>query len=150
MKLEILVEEFPRALICVVRAAETAQPLAPVHQVQHPVGRRARDLPDDLGTFDAVLAANLLCRLPEPTKFLNKLGSGLVAPGGHVFFVSPFSWMEEYTAKDKWLSPKDLEDHMTGLGFTLKTQAPEALLIRDHARKYQFIVSHGMLFQKAE
>ena len=110
----------------------------------------ACDLPDDLGTFDAVLAANLLCRLPEPTKFLNKLGSGLVAPGGHVFFVSPFSWMEEYTAKDKWLSPKDLEDHMTGLGFTLKTQAPEALLIRDHARKYQFIVSHGMLFQKAE
>ena len=27
--------------------------------------------------------------------------------------------------------------------------APEAVVIRDHARKFQFVVSHGMLFRKS-
>ena len=72
----------------------------------------------------------------------------LVAPRGHVYIVSPFSWMEEYTARGRWLSPEQLEDKMGTLGFSLKMQRPEALLIRDHARKFQFIVSHGMLFQR--
>ena len=108
----------------------------------------ACDLPGDLGAFDAVLAANLLCRLPDPASFLDALGGGLVAPRGHVYIVSPFSWMEEYTARGRWLSPEQLEDKMGTLGFSLKMQRPEALLIRDHARKFQFIVSHGMLFQR--
>ena len=33
----------------------------------------ACNLPEDLGPADAVLAANLLCRLPEPRKFLQRL-----------------------------------------------------------------------------
>ena len=109
----------------------------------------ACDLPRSLGAFDAVLAANLLCRLPDPAAFLDRLGDGLVADGGHVYIVSPFSWMEEYTPEAKWLSPNALEAAMAKRGFALVDETPEALVIRDHARKYQFIVSHGMLFRKA-
>ena len=41
-------------------------------------------LPESLGTFDAVLAANLLCRLREPLAFIDRLPS-LVNDGGRVF-----------------------------------------------------------------
>ena len=108
----------------------------------------ACDLPADLGGFDAVLAANLLCRLPDPAAFLDRLGAGLVNPGGAVYIVSPFSWMEEYTPEASWLSPEALEAKMKANGFDLEKETPEALVIRDHARKFQFIVSHGMLFRK--
>ena len=46
------------------------------------------------------------------------------------------------------LSPEALEAKMKANGFDLERETPEALVIRDHARKFQFIVSHGMLFRK--
>ncbi|CAM9248232.1 unnamed protein product, partial [Choristocarpus tenellus] len=52
-----------------------------------------------LGTFDAVLASNLLCRLPRPRKFLESL-SALVKPGGVAVIVSPYSWLTEYTPRE--------------------------------------------------
>jgi 2-polyprenyl-3-methyl-5-hydroxy-6-metoxy-1,4-benzoquinol methylase len=45
-----------------------------------------------LGEFDAVLAANLLCRLPSPEAFLNRTAT-LVKPGGVLVMVSPYSWL---------------------------------------------------------
>ena len=53
----------------------------------------ACDLSAELGPFDAVLASNLLCRLPRPAAFLASLPR-LVAPGGIAVLVSPYSWME--------------------------------------------------------
>ena len=73
----------------------------------------------------------------------------LVNDGGRVFFASPFSWMPEYTAPDKWLSPEELAERMRANGFVLDAAAPEAVVIRDHARKFQFVVSHGMPFRKS-
>eukprot|EP00956_Cyclotella_meneghiniana_P011580 scaffold16267_cov23-Cyclotella_meneghiniana.AAC.3 len=49
-----------------------------------------------LGTFDAILCSNLLCRLPDPMAFLGALPNYLNI-GGVVLFVSPYSWLEEYT-----------------------------------------------------
>ena len=72
----------------------------------------------------------------------------LVNDKGVVFFASPFSWMDEYTPRAAWLQPADLEARMRSNGFVLEKQGPEPLVIRDHARKFQFIVSHGMLFRK--
>ncbi|CAN0369217.1 unnamed protein product, partial [Discosporangium mesarthrocarpum] len=51
-----------------------------------------------LGTFDAVLASNLLCRLPRPRVFLESLRA-LVKPGGVAVIVSPYSWLSEYTPR---------------------------------------------------
>ena len=69
--------------------------------------------------------------------------------GGRVFFASPFSWMPEYTAPEKWLTPEQLAERMGENGFLLEEAGPEAVVIRDHARKFQFVVSHGMLFRKS-
>lgn len=54
------------------------------------------------GRHDAVLAANLLCRLPEPAAFLRACAK-LVKPGGVLVLVSPYSWLEAWTPRDKWL-----------------------------------------------
>lgn len=56
----------------------------------------AIDLRSDLASFDVVLAANLLCRLPAPVAFIERLAE-LVAPGGQLLLASPFSWLEDYT-----------------------------------------------------
>jgi len=68
--------------------------------------------------FDVILGSNLLCRLPSPRKFLSSLYSldlnvdadgdgaackGLLKPYGYLVLVSPYSWLEEYTAQDQWM-----------------------------------------------
>jgi hypothetical protein len=49
-----------------------------------------------------VLAANLLCRLPDPSRFLARLPT-LVAPGGVLVLASPYSWLEAWTQRQAWL-----------------------------------------------
>ena len=58
----------------------------------------ACNLPSDLGQFGCVLASNLLCRLPNPYKFLDRLPS-LVAPEGILVITGPYTWMEKFTPK---------------------------------------------------
>ena len=103
----------------------------------------------DLGSFDLVLAANLLCRLPEPAKFLRRL-PGLVSPGGQLLLTTPFSWLPEYTAPEHWIGGrpasgpswdalcKSLEPH-----FELQLSKDLPFLIREHSRKFQYGVPLG-------
>ena len=56
----------------------------------------ACNLREDLGSFNFVLASNLICRLTEPMKFLNRLKT-LVKPSGYAILSTPFSWGAEYT-----------------------------------------------------
>lgn len=84
----------------------------------------------DLGTFDAVLAANLLCRVPDPLACLQAIAD-VVKPGGLLVLTSPFTWLEEYTAKAKWVGGRANDDGkalqcadalkatMADLGFTV-------------------------------
>src|SRR5207244_5285072 len=62
-------------------------------------------LPAELEGFDAVLVANLLCRIPSPSALLSRMGGprGLVRSGGLLVVASPYTWMEEYTPKEVWL-----------------------------------------------
>lgn len=69
----------------------------------------ACSLPEGLGTFDAVLAANLLCRVPDPQACLQGMADAL-NPGGVLVLTSPFTWMEDYTAKSKWVGGRVGED----------------------------------------
>lgn len=119
----------------------------------------ACDLPRDMGRFSVIHGANLLCRLPNPMSFLERLPS-LLLPGGLVVFISPYSWLKQYTEKDKWLggvvdgksgapqwSKDGLGAAMTGLGFTLLHDENCPFLIREHARKFQWGCSHVTVWQ---
>ena len=59
-------------------------------------------LPAELAPVDALLAANLLCRLHDPRAFLDRLPT-LVNAGGCVVLTTPWSWLEVWTRRQKWL-----------------------------------------------
>lgn len=71
----------------------------------HFIQRDACNLPQSLGQYHVAFAANLIDRLPDPEKFLNDIGKFIV-PGGFLVMLSPYTWLEEYTPKDKWLGGK--------------------------------------------
>ena len=115
----------------------------------------AMDLRADLGVFDTVLAANLLCRLPEPLRALARFPD-LVRPGGQLIITSPYTWLEEYTPRQNWLGGYDgsagavrsldglrraLDPH-----FRLAATRDLPFLIREHARKYQWSVSQASVW----
>ncbi len=102
----------------------------------------AMALPESLGTFDLVHAANLLCRLPEPARFLHRLPS-LVNPGGQVVLATPCTWLEEYTPLENQPSGDTLsfvKEHLEA-DFALIRVTELPFLIREHSRKFQ--VSHS-------
>ncbi len=114
-------------------------------------------LPADLGTFDIVVAANLLCRLPQPQKLLERLPE-LVRSGGQLVLTSPYTWMEEYTPKKNWLGGfrhqgeaiRSLETLKSALrsDFRLVDTTDMPFLIREHARKFQFCVAQASRWER--
>lgn len=114
----------------------------------------AINLRSNLGQFDLVLAANLLCRLPDPANFLARLPS-LVKPGGRLILTTPCSWMEQYTPREKWLcgekftTLEGLHLHLDA-DFALQRTLDLPFLIREHARKYQWTVSLLSAWRRGE
>lgn len=109
----------------------------------------AMDLRDDLGAFDLVHAANLLCRLPEPRRFLDRLPS-LVNPGGHLVLATPATWMDVYTPRENQPSGATLDclhEHLDGtFEFLSATELP--FLIREHRRKLQLSTSQTSVWRR--
>ncbi len=102
----------------------------------------AMNLPVDLGSFDRVHAANLLCRLPEPKRLLDRLPS-LVRPGGELVLATPCTWLAEFTPPENW-PPHGTFDWLKDsldADFALIRQAEEPFLIRETARKFQWTTS---------
>ncbi|MES2438705.1 MAG: putative 4-mercaptohistidine N1-methyltransferase [Verrucomicrobiota bacterium] len=102
----------------------------------------AMDLPEDLGAFDRVHAANLLCRLPEPDRLLARLPE-LVKPGGELVLATPCTWLEEFTPSGNWPANGTFEWLRNKLSpdFELARQTDEPFLIRETARKFQWTSS---------
>ena len=109
----------------------------------------ATDLPSTLGNFDVVLAANLICRLADPDKFLTRTAS-LVKPGGQLLLTTPFTWLEDFTPLNRWIggfdqlhrSEEELKCRLAG-EFQLHRRRDLPFLIREHERKYQLGIALG-------
>lgn len=108
----------------------------------------AMNLRADLGIFDVVLAANLLCRLPDPHVFLARVPE-LVRPGGQLLLTTPFTWHTGFTPREKWIggtAESESADELTRLlepHFEMKSSKEIPFLIREHARKYQWSMAWG-------
>ncbi|MEO0508931.1 MAG: putative 4-mercaptohistidine N1-methyltransferase [Verrucomicrobiota bacterium] len=107
----------------------------------------AQAVREDIGQFDLVIACNLICRLPEPMRLLERL-QNLVKSGGQLFITTPFTWLEEYTPSENWLGD-GAQDSFAGLrralepAFTLDAQWNMPFLIREHARKFQYSIAQA-------
>jgi SAM-dependent methyltransferase len=112
----------------------------------------ACDLRADLGEFDLVLMANLIDRLPDPAKCLARL-PGLISSGGWLVMTSPYTWLEEYTPREKWLDGGDegtlsAVEEQLATSFDLRHIFDIPFLIREHRRKYQWSVAQASLWQR--
>jgi putative 4-mercaptohistidine N1-methyltranferase len=106
-------------------------------------------IPKKLGTFDLVLAANLIDRLPEPQRFLKKVLPQLVRPGGTLLLTSPYTWSADFTPKTKWLPDsfptiqRSLRPH-----FRLLHRQNLPFLLREHRRKFQYTFADATLWRR--
>jgi len=62
----------------------------------------AQDLPEELTGYDLICGFNLIDRLPRPREFLLDTRSRL-NPGGLLVMSSPYTWLEDFTAKENWI-----------------------------------------------
>jgi SAM-dependent methyltransferase len=114
----------------------------------------AMDLHPALQNFDLLLAANLLCRLPEPMRLIERLPS-LVQSGGQLLLTTPFTWLEEFTPRANWLggTPEtgrsfDALHRALEPDFTLEHRVELPFFIREHARKFQYGVALGTRWRR--
>jgi len=107
--------------------------------------------------YDVVFAGNLIDRLYDPALFLAGVG-GRVLPGGLLVITSPYTWLADYTPKEKWLGGRrehgeplttfaGLEQHLTpGFEFVHRQDVP--FVIRETARKHQYTVAELTVWRR--
>ena len=106
----------------------------------------------DLGTFDLVLMANLIDRLPDPARCLARM-PGLISSGGWLVITSPYTWMEEYAPREKWLdgggrgAVSALQEKLAA-AFEFREVFNLPFLIREHRRKYQWSIAEASVWQR--
>jgi 5-histidylcysteine sulfoxide synthase/putative 4-mercaptohistidine N1-methyltranferase len=108
--------------------------------------------------YDLVIAANLIDRLNDPARFLQEIPKRMNT-GGILLIASPYTWLEEFTPKEKWLGgfKRDGEPVTTLDG--LHAELDEAFLqignpvkvpfvIRETMHKHQHTLSEVTLWKK--
>jgi putative 4-mercaptohistidine N1-methyltranferase len=109
----------------------------------------AMALDPGLGAFDLVHAANLLCRLPNPIRFLEQL-PGLVRTGGQLVLTTPCTWLEEFTPQEHWPVGSTFDWLRARLSdsFSLVQSQEMPFLIREHRRKFQWTVAQASVWER--
>ncbi|GAX79951.1 hypothetical protein CEUSTIGMA_g7390.t1 [Chlamydomonas eustigma] len=116
-------------------------------------------LPSDLasGTFDAVLVANVLDRVPDPSRLLSQMAEAL-CPGGVALITTPFSWSDKYTGRANWIGGThkdgeaqrsiDVLNKMLSDKFKILQEDSMPLLLAEHSRKFELLLTHRFIVQK--
>ncbi len=109
--------------------------------------------------YDLVFAGNLIDRLYDPALFLAGIVDR-VLPGGLLVITSPYTWLEDYTPKDKWLGGR--REHGEPLStfqglrrvldhaFDLVHRQDIPFVIRETARKHQHTVAEMSAWRRRE
>jgi len=117
----------------------------------------AMNLSSQIGTFDFVLMANLIDRLPDPARCLSAIGAHL-RPAGILAITSPYTWLAEYTPKENWLGGyqedgKEIRSHpslkqLLAPDFEELEALDMPFLIREHTRKNQYSIAQATLWRR--
>jgi len=119
----------------------------------------ACNLKEIFNDYDLVFAGNLIDRLYEPLLFLESIRSRLRA-GGLLVITSPYTWLEDYTPKAKWLGGiREAGEPLTTFAGLQQTLAPHfefvhrkdvPFVIRETARKHQHTIAEMTVWRKLE
>jgi 5-histidylcysteine sulfoxide synthase/putative 4-mercaptohistidine N1-methyltranferase len=108
--------------------------------------------------YDLVFAGNLIDRLYDPALFLAGIEPRVVS-GGLLVITSPYTWLEEYTHKQKWLGGR--REHgeplttFAGLSrclaprFALVDRQDIPFVIRETARKHQHTIAEMTVWRRS-
>jgi len=119
----------------------------------------ACNLPEKFSGYDMVFAGNLIDRLYDPQQFLDLI-KGRINPGGLLVITSPYTWLESFTEKDKWLGgfKADTGENFTTLEGIQQALQPEfeqhqapidvPFVIRETRRKHQHTVAELSVWRK--
>ena len=109
--------------------------------------------------YDLVFAGNLIDSLYNPAKFLTLIKER-IRPGGLLILTSPYTWLEEFTPRDKWLGgfKANTGENYTTLEGIADALSPEfemageprdvPFVIRETARKFQHTLSQMSVWEK--
>jgi 5-histidylcysteine sulfoxide synthase/putative 4-mercaptohistidine N1-methyltranferase len=107
--------------------------------------------------YDLVFAGNLIDRLYDPSLFLDAIAERIL-PGGLLVITSPYTWLEDYTPKAKWIGGR--REHgeplstLAGLTrsleprFSLQHREDIPFVIRETARKHQHTVAEMTVWRR--
>lgn len=89
--------------------------------------------------YDLILAANLIDRLYQPSRFLADMAQR-INDGGLLIIASPYTWLEEHTPKEEWIGgfKKDGENYSTLDG--LKDHLSSHFKLVGEPRKVPFVI----------
>ncbi len=112
----------------------------------------AQCLPAGMRSFDLVLACNLLCRLPEPLRLVERFPD-LVNRGGTLLITTPLTWLQHLTPEanrigDANQSAIDTLRQLLANQFELISQTDMPFLIREHLRKYQYGIAQASIWRR--
>jgi 5-histidylcysteine sulfoxide synthase/putative 4-mercaptohistidine N1-methyltranferase len=108
--------------------------------------------------YDLVLAANLIDRLYQPSRFLEDMAQR-VNDGGLLIIASPYTWLEEHTPKEEWIGgfKKDgesyttldgLKDHLSKHFKLLGEPQKVPFVIRETQHKFQHTLSELTIWER--
>jgi 5-histidylcysteine sulfoxide synthase/putative 4-mercaptohistidine N1-methyltranferase len=107
--------------------------------------------------YDLVFAGNLIDRLYDPSLFLDGIAARIL-PGGLLVITSPYTWLEDYTPKAKWIGGR--REHgeplstLAGLQQTLEPRfallhrEDVPFVIRETARKHQHSLAEMTVWRR--
>ncbi|OXS14806.1 SAM-dependent methyltransferase [Zobellella denitrificans] len=141
--------EFKETSLHVLGYAEVA------HKVEFVQGD-ACNLKARFGGYDLVFCGNLIDRLYDPSLFLGQVHERL-NPGGCLVLTSPYTWLEDYTPKAKWLGGIKVNGEnfttldglkaLLGGRFELVGQEDIPFVIRETRRKFQHSLAEMTLWK---
>lgn len=108
--------------------------------------------------YDLVLAANLIDRLYDPKKFLREIADR-ISEGGLLIIASPYTWLEDFTPREKWLGGHfengrpvttfdALREQLTGPFQLVGEPVDIPFVIRETARKFQHSLSQVTVWER--
>ena len=107
--------------------------------------------------YDLVFAGNLVDRLYDPALFLAAI-TPRIRPGGLLAITSPYTWLEEYTEKSKWLGGRrEAGEPLTSFAglarelagtCTLVERRDIPFVIRETARKHQYSIAELTIWRR--